>query len=299
MKTRNHLPKPPWLRVRVGQGLNFERMRGIIEKYSLHTVCEEALCPNLGHCWKGGHATIMILGDVCTRACKFCNVSHRTPKGVVDGSEPERVAAALAELDIKNVVLTSVTRDDLPDGGAGHWAETIRRVRAAVPKVTIEVLIPDFSGDKAALNLVIEANPDIIGHNLETVPSLYPVVRQQANFARSLAVLAYVHDAGIISKTALMLGLGETEQEVEDTMKKALDAGCDILFLGQYLQPTAYHIPVFKYVEPVEFDAFEKTAQNMAFGVVVSGPLVRSSYFSEEQERFVSSRTNRREVAAK
>lgn len=281
--------KPPWLRVRVGQGGDFLRVQGIIRDSNLHTVCEEALCPNLGECWQYGHATIMILGDHCTRSCGFCNVRFRK-HSEIDPDEPRRAADAVKKTGLREVVITSVTRDDLPDGGAGIWAETITRIHEAVPGVPVEVLIPDFSGAIDALELVLRAAPEILGHNLETVPSLYSKVRPLSDYGRSLAILRRSSGAGLITKTAIMLGLGETEAEVLALMKDARKAGVDILYIGQYLRPLQDNVPVERYVEPAEFDDLRRKALDLGFPVVVSAPLVRSSYRSDEQAKYVAAR---------
>jgi len=278
--------KPAWLRVRAGHGPGFARIGGILRDGSLHTVCEEALCPNRGECWEHGRATIMILGDRCTRGCAFCGVSSRNP-APVDRGEPERVAAAVREMGLRDVVITSVTRDDLPDGGAAAWAETIRAVRAAAPGVRVETLVPDFGGSAASLRLVLAAAPDILGHNMETVPALYPGIRAGADYARSLELLARAHAAGAVTKTSLMLGLGESRDEAAAVMRDARGAGCDIFFLGQYLRPSRQHAPVREYVDPAVFETLRAAGLAMGFAVVAAGPLVRSSYHSAEQDEFM------------
>jgi lipoic acid synthetase len=293
--TQQPTGKPDWLKVRLPHGPQHARLKSIIQKLDLHTVCEEALCPNQGRCWENGKATIMILGGVCTRDCRFCAVSPGQP-GPTDREEPERAAAAVRALGLRDVVITSVTRDDLADGGAAVWARTLRRIREAVPGATLEALVPDFAGSETSLDAVLDAGPDILGHNLETVPSLYARARPCADYTRSLALLANAHERGVITKTALMLGLGETSREVRTTMKDALKAGCDILYLGQYLQPTKAHLPVQRYVHPDEFDAHRKQGLDIGFKVVVSAPLVRSSYYSEEQAEYV--RVSRGESAS-
>lgn len=252
----------------------------------LHTVCEEALCPNQGHCWDRGHATFLILGDLCTRGCAFCNVTARKP-APPDPDEPRRVADAIGNLKLREIVLTSVTRDDLPDGGAAIWAETILTVRNAAPHATIEVLVPDFGGNEAAQNAVFAARPNVFGHNLETVPSLYAKVRSLADYRRSLELLRRATKANLLTKTALMLGIGESIEEVRVTMHDARDTGCSILFLGQYLQPSRKHHPVIRYVEPKEFDELRDAALAMGFAVVESAPLVRSSFHSDMQSALV------------
>ena len=284
--------KPAWLKVRLGQGDRVRRVREAVHGGALHTVCEEALCPNLGCCWEHGRATLMILGGVCSRSCRFCNVAHGSPASC-DREEPRRAAQAVAAMGLNEVVLTSVTRDDLPDGGASVWAETIRRIREAVPGIRVEVLIPDFGGSTDAVNVVLNAGPDIVGHNLETVRSLYAQVRPQADYEQSLGVLNWARSRGFVAKTGIMLGLGETEPEIEELMRDALGSGVEILSIGQYLRPTRGHLPVRRYVHPSEFEAYRWKGLRMGFGVVVSGPLVRSSLYSEEQAEYVRHNTAR------
>jgi lipoyl synthase len=281
--------KPEWLRVKLASGANFQRLHGVIHGKGLHTVCEEALCPNMGRCWDHGRATLMILGGVCTRSCRFCNVTPGSP-AACDEQEPWRCAEAVADMGLTDVVITSVTRDDLPDGGAAIWAETIRKVRERVPGITVEVLVPDFDGNEAALDLVIDARPEVFGHNLETVPSLYPVIRPQARYERSLAVLRRAAQAGRVVKSGIMLGLGETAAEVDQLMLEARTAGVDIFYIGQYLQPSSANAPVVRYVEPSEFDALGRRGREIGFGVVVSAPLVRSSFHSDDQAAYLQQR---------
>jgi lipoic acid synthetase len=264
-------------------------MASIVHSRHLHTVCEEALCPNVGRCWESGHATLMILGDRCSRQCAFCNVNSHKPLPP-DETEPARVADAVAAMGLRDIVLTSVTRDDLPDGGAGAWAATIAAIRARCPGLLIEVLVPDFGGQPAALTAVLNARPDIFGHNVETVPSLYRTVRPQADYARSLAVLRTATQASLITKTAVMLGMGEESGEVVATLRDIRETGCAILYLGQYLQPSRQHHPVTRYVTPEEFNALGKTATALGFDVVVSEPLARSSFHSDAQATFVRRR---------
>ena len=278
--------RPPWIRVRVGQDEVFEATRARLRGQRLHTVCEAAFCPNMGKCWKHGRATVLILGDRCTRRCRFCNVdkSRVLPP---DPDEPRRVAEAVRETGLREVVLTSVTRDDLPDGGAEHWARTVEAVHEAVPGILVEVLVPDFKGDPVAIDRVIRTRPAVFGHNLETVPRLYPDVRPQADYARSLAVLRRSAEAGLVTKTSVMLGLGETLEEVRRTIDDAYAAGCRIFYAGQYLQPSSRHLPVARYVTPEEFDAVKAYAESVGFGFVASAPLVRSSYHEEGQTAYV------------
>lgn len=288
--------KPDWLKVRIAGGSNCAKMERMIEEKGLNTVCREALCPNIGKCWEHGRATLMILGRACTRGCRFCSVGSVSPV-VPDVTEPERVAEAVRDMGLSSVVITSVTRDDLADGGAGIWAETIRRVRDMVPGVLIEALVPDFSGNLEAIKTVLDARPAILGHNIETVASLYNEVRPGADYGRSLNLLARAHDEGFITKTAIMLGLGETESEILDVMRDAVRVGVDIFFAGQYLQPTKAHVPVSRYVEPVEFEFYRKEGLKAGLNVVVSGPLVRSSYYSDEQDSFARERLHAHERA--
>jgi lipoic acid synthetase len=286
--------KPPWIRVKIGQNDTFLATKDRLRAHGLHTVCEEASCPNLGRCWSRGRATVLILGDRCTRGCRFCNVDKRAVLPP-DPDEPARVAAAVRETGLKEVVLTSVTRDDLPDGGAALWARAVEAVHAAVPGILVEVLVPDFGGDAAAVDTVIRARPEVFGHNLETVPRLYPQVRPQADYARSLAVLRQAAHAGLVVKTSLMLGLGETFEETVQTIRDARDAGCRIFYAGQYLQPSPRHLPVARYVEPAEFDRVRDEAVALGFGFVASAPLVRSSYHEEGQTAFVRTAPRDRE----
>jgi lipoic acid synthetase len=278
--------KPPWIRARAGQGGASAATRERLRRHGLHTVCEAAACPNQGVCWEAGRATVLILGDRCTRGCRFCNVDKR-PVSAPDPSEPARVAEAVRESGLREVVITSVTRDDLPDGGAALWAETVRRLRASAPDVLIEVLVPDFQGDAAALDAVIAARPDVFGHNLETVPRLYPDVRPQADYRRSLAVLSRAAAAGLIVKTSLMLGMGETADECAQTLSDARAAGCAIFYAGQYLQPSARHLPVTRFVTPEEFEDLQTDARRVGFAFAACAPLVRSSYHEAGQSTIV------------
>jgi lipoic acid synthetase len=280
--------KPAWLRAKVPGGAGYQRLRGIMDEHRLHTVCEEAGCPNMGECWARGVATIMILGDTCTRACGFCNVKTGRPAGV-DKDEPRRVAESLALMGLKHVVITSVNRDELKDGGAAIWAETIIRTREACPKMSIEVLIPDLEGNWPALQMIIDARPHIINHNLETVRRMYPAVRPSAKFDRSLELLRRVKEQGRVAKTGIMVGIGERDEEVLaliDDVQRATRAGddaCDILTIGQYLQPTRNHLPIDRWVTPEQFAAFKAEGLSRGFKVVESGPLVRSSYHADHQ----------------
>jgi lipoic acid synthetase len=252
-------------------------MRGL----ELHTVCEEAHCPNLGECWSRGTATFMILGDVCTRACGFCAVKTGLPGGPPDPDEPQRVADAAARLGLRHVVVTSVNRDDQPDGGAGIFATTVREVRTRVPGCTVEVLIPDFKGRWDALQVVLETRPDILNHNVETVPRLYRQARSGASFPRSLELLKRSKDAGLLTKSGVMVGLGEEWAEIEETIRAIRSSGTDVLTVGQYLRPSHQHLPVLRYYTPGEFEALRVFAVGLGFAHVESGPLVRSSYHAE------------------
>ncbi len=283
MNRKENTPRrPSWLKVRMPTGGQFAEVRKLVAQHHLHTVCESARCPNVGHCWSRRTATFMILGDVCTRNCRFCAVKTGKPTAV-DLDEPRRVAEAVRTLNLRYAVITSVTRDDLEDGGASIFAETIRQIRAAVPGCQVEVLIPDFKGSAAALRTVLDAKPDVLNHNLETVPRLYRQVRPQANYARSLQVLERARRAGFVTKSGLMLGLGESLDEVKEVMRDLRSVGCQILTLGQYLQPTRQHLPVARFVPPKEFDALRDYGLAIGFQHVASGPLVRSSFHADEQ----------------
>jgi lipoic acid synthetase len=274
--------KPEWLKARVPGGENYSRLKTLIDKSRLHTVCEEARCPNMGECWNSGTATFMILGDVCTRSCGFCAVKTGRPE-FLDKDEPRRVGEAVEIMKLRHAVITSVNRDELFDGGAQLFADTIREIRSRVPACRIEVLIPDFVGSEQALNIVLDAQPDILNHNTETVPRLYKTVRPQAHYNRSLELLFRAKQKGFLTKSGLMLGLGETIDEVIDTMSDLREVECDILTLGQYLQPTQSHLPVERYVRPEEFAMLKQRGLEMGFRYIESGPLVRSSYHAAEQ----------------
>jgi lipoic acid synthetase len=277
------LPKPDWLKVRAPGSPSYTRLKGLMRELNLHTVCEEAQCPNIGECWNHGTATFMILGDVCTRACSYCAVSHGRPNAV-DRDEPVRVADAIRTLDLDYVVITSVDRDDLEDGGASIFAETVRETRARLPHCRIEVLIPDFQGNEAALRAVLDARPDILNHNTETVPRLYRMARSGGRYARTLELLdrARRYAPDIPTKTGVMVGLGEEHDELLATFRDLRDAGCGILTIGQYLRPTAQHAPMVRYYHPDEFAGLKQAALDMGFVHVESGPLVRSSYHAHE-----------------
>ncbi len=277
------LRKPPWLRVRAPGSAGYVATRAIVKENGLVTVCEEAGCPNIGECWSVGHATMMIMGEVCTRACAFCNVATGLP-GPLDASEPERVARAVSQMGLSHVVITSVDRDDLADGGAAHFAAVIRAIRAAAPATTIEVLTPDFLRKGEAADLVIEARPDVFNHNLETVPRLYLSIRPGARYYQSLRLLERVktRDASMFTKSGLMVGLGEAKTEVMQVMDDMRVAGVDFLTIGQYLQPSRRHAAVERFVEPEEFAGLEAIARAKGFLMVSASPLTRSSHHAGE-----------------
>lgn len=273
--------KPDWLKVKFTVNNDFRDLQKIIKDHHLHTVCQSARCPNQSDCWQRRTATLMILGDTCTRNCRFCAVKSGKPQPV-DLNEPQKIGRAVKLMGLKYAVITSVTRDDLPDGGAAVWAETIREIRRQNPDCKIEVLIPDFRGDINALETVISATPDVLGHNLETVRVLYPIARPQADYAQSLRVIYESKKRGAVTKTGIMVGLGETAEQVSELMQDVLNAGCDILTLGQYLQPTKDHLPVVRYITPEEFKTYQDTGLSLGFRAVFSGPLVRSSFHAAE-----------------
>jgi len=274
--------RPEWLKVRLPMGPQYENLRRLMRAKSLHTVCEEAHCPNMAECWGAGTATFMILGDTCTRSCGFCAVKTGRP-GIVDLEEPERVGAAVAQMSLGHAVVTSVNRDELPDGGAGLFAATIREIRRQSPGTTVEVLIPDFVGDIAALDVVLAERPEILNHNVETVERLYPRVRPQARYPRSLEVLQRTKQRApdLVAKSGIMVGLGETRDEVLATMRDIAAQGTDVLTVGQYLRPSPVHLPIERYWTPDEFAGLRDEGMRMGFRHVESGPLVRSSYHAE------------------
>jgi lipoic acid synthetase len=280
---RSRLRKPPWLKRRIPAGATYREVHRILQSSTLHTVCQEAHCPNQGECFSQGTATFLILGDRCTRNCRFCAVAHG-PVGPPDIDEPRRVAEAVQSMGLRFVVVTSVTRDDLPDGGSGHFARTIREIRRRVPRARIEVLVPDFQGSDGALRTVVEARPDVINHNLETVPRLYPKVRPGADYHRSLQLLKQVREFSphIPTKSGLMVGLGESPEELRQALFDLLEVACRILTLGQYLQPSRDHLPVERFLPPEAFEQWREVALEMGFREVASGPFVRSSYRAGE-----------------
>jgi lipoic acid synthetase len=276
--------KPDWLKVRMPHGQGYERVRDIVRRTKLATVCEEARCPNIAECWGGGTATVMLMGEVCTRACRFCYVKVGAPLPL-DPEEPEHLAAAVKELGLEYIVVTSVNRDDRPDGGASHFAAAIRALKRESPRTTVEVLIPDFQGVERDLATVAEARPHVIAHNVETVERLTPTVRdRRAGYRQSLGVLRYLKDRPerLYTKSSIMLGLGEVEEELFQTFRDLREAGVDVLTLGQYLQPSQYHLRVARFVPPADFARYKQVADGMGFLYVAAGPLVRSSYRAAE-----------------
>ena len=277
------IPKPSWLKKRVPAGREYQKVLRLLREGHLHTVCEEAHCPNLGECFSSGTATFMILGDHCTRNCRFCAVQHGVPQPP-NKEEPQKVAEAVKAMGLRYSVITSVTRDDLPDGGAGHFAAVIGAVKERSPEAKVEVLIPDFQGSGKDLETVVAAAPHVLNHNLETVPRLYPDIRPQADYSQSLDLLRRAHGMNpeLVTKSGLMLGLGETHEEVIQALRDLRTAGCGLLTLGQYLAPSANHHPVAAYVSPESFQIWERTALEMGFEGVASGPFVRSSFHAGE-----------------
>jgi len=277
-------PKPDWLKVRAPGSENYRRLKGLMRDLGLHTVCEEANCPNIGECWNHGTATFMILGGTCTRSCGYCNVVHGTPQAA-NPAEPVNVASAIHAMALDYVVITSVDRDDLPDGGAGHFARTITETRARLPQCRIEVLIPDFKGDEQALRTVLEARPDVLNHNIETVPRLYRTARPGGRYERALQLLDRSRTIAptIPTKSGLMVGLGEEMEEVVATLGDLRAAGCQIVTIGQYLRPSLANLPMSRYWTPSEFAELKRIGLELGFGHVESGPLVRSSYHAHEQ----------------
>ena len=286
------VPKPEWLKVRAPGSENYHRLKGLMRGLGLHTVCEEANCPNIGECWHHGTATFMILGSTCTRSCGYCNVTHGTPQAP-DEQEPIKVASAIHALELSYVVVASVDRDDLPDFGASHFARTIRETRARIPACRLEVLIPDFQGDEAALRTVLGARPDVLSHNIETVPRLYRTARPGGRYPRALEVLHRSHEIApdIATKSGLMVGLGEEWDEVVATLQDLRAAGVNIVTIGQYLRPSLANLPMVRYYTPAEFAELKRIGLELGFGHVESGPLVRSSYHAHEQtEAFEASK---------
>jgi lipoic acid synthetase len=281
MEESTRIKKTKWLRVKLPSGENYRKVRGLVDQHNLHTICESGSCPNMGECWGEGTATFMILGNICTRSCGFCGVQTGKPDAV-DIYEPGKVANSVKIMGVKHAVITSVDRDDLKDGGSEIWAQTIRAIRQQSPGTTLETLIPDFAGNWENLQVLINAAPEIVSHNLETVRRLTKQVRIQAKYDRSLELLFRLKKGGMRTKSGVMLGLGETEEEVIETMQDLRAVQVDILTLGQYLQPTPKHLPVAAFIEPAQFDYYKKLGLEMGFRYVESGPLVRSSYHAEK-----------------
>ncbi len=275
---------PPWFKVRLQTGPDYQEIRRTMDRLKLHTICEEARCPNVWECWNARTATFLILGDICTRRCQYCSVATGRPHAV-DRDEPLRVAEAIQALDLRHAVITSVNRDELRDGGASIFSDTIGHIRRLIPSCTIEVLIPDFAGDEAALALVAAAKPDILNHNIETVRRLFPSIRAQGKYQRSIDLLARAKQMGMTTKSGLIVGMGETADEALDVMRDLRSVECDIMTIGQYLQPTKEHLPVARFYHPDEFAALKEEGLALGFRHVESGPLVRSSYHAEQQVR--------------
>ena len=275
------MKKPEWLKIRLRGNEHFAETKRIVESHCLHTICTSGKCPNMGECWSRGTATFMIAGEICTRSCRFCNTLTGKPLSL-DPREPGRVAESVRLMQLKHAVVTSVDRDDLPDLGAGHWAATIREIKAVNPGTSLEVLIPDFQGRLDLVDLVIDAHPEIISHNMETVRRISPTVRSAAKYETSLAVLRHIAERGVTAKTGIMVGLGETEEEVWELMDDVLNQGVRILTIGQYLQPSRKNIPVSEYIHPDQFAAYREKALEKGFRHVESAPLVRSSYHAEK-----------------
>jgi lipoic acid synthetase len=278
-------PKPEWLKVKAPTGENYTRIKGLLQDLKLATVCQEAKCPNMGECWSGGTATIMLMGDTCTRGCKFCNVKTGNPKGILDPLEPEKVGFSVSQMNLEYIVLTSVDRDDLPDQGAQHFARTVRTIRKLDPKVIVEILTPDFRGQTDLIEILVDSEPHVFAHNIETVRRLTPKVRDpRATYDQSLMVLkaAKTRNPKVYTKSSLMLGLGETGIEIMEALKDLRSVGCDVVTFGQYLQPSPRHLSVVDYITPEKFNEWQKKAESMGFLYVASGPLVRSSYRAGE-----------------
>jgi lipoic acid synthetase len=276
--------KPDWLKIKIPKGTNYSKLKGIVAGYGLNTICSSGQCPNMGECWGAGTATFMIAGQICTRSCKFCATESGRPLPL-DPEEPAKVAHSIKLMNLRHAVITSVDRDDLKDGGASHWAETIRQIKIQNPEITTEVLVPDFDGRKELIVLVADAGPDIISHNLETVERLTPLVRSRAKYATSLKVIENIASTGKVSKSGIMLGLGETRDEILRTMDDLVKCGCEIFTMGQYLQPTKKHLEVAEYIHPDEFLRLKEEGLKRGFRIVESAPLVRSSYHAEKHIR--------------
>ncbi|MBP6977565.1 MAG: lipoyl synthase [Bacteroidales bacterium] len=276
--------KPPWLKIKIPAGKQYVRVKDIVHQHKLHTICESGHCPNIADCWGRGTATFMILGDICTRSCKFCNVKTGRPLPA-DPDEPAQLAHTVRLMNLSHCVVTSVDRDDLPDGGAAAWAATIRAIKEVNPGITIEALIPDFDGEHGRIRQVIDSRPEVISHNLETVRRLTPLIRSRARYDVSLNVIQTIAESGIVAKSGIMAGLGETAEEVAETMDDLIAAGCTVLTIGQYLQPTRRHIPVAAYISPEQFANYRILGLQKGFSFVESSPLVRSSFQAEKHVR--------------
>jgi lipoic acid synthetase len=284
-----HIKRPPWLKVKISWGENYRRLKSLLADSDLHTVCQEANCPNINHCFENKTATFLILGNICTRGCRFCNIKRGTPFPV-DSDEPKRVTLAVKKLGLEYVVITSVTRDDLSDGGASLFSQTVQEIRNLVPDCKVELLIPDFLGSFESLKMVLDGKPDVLNHNLETVKRLYPEVRRGADYQRSLNLLSMAknYDQNLITKSGIMLGLGERWEEIVKLMRDLRNVSCDLLTIGQYLSPSKQHLPVLKYYHPDEFVELKRIGERMGFLHVESGPLVRSSYQAHKQMKNIS-----------
>lgn len=275
-----HKRKPHWLKTQLPQGANYRKVKSIVNEHDLHTICKSGMCPNMGECWNNGTATFMILGEICTRACKFCATISGKPLAV-DMNEPIKIARSIKLMGLKHAVITSVDRDDLSDFGAQHWADTIGMIKEMCPDVTMEVLIPDFQGRQDLVQIVIDAKPDVISHNLETVKRLTPATRSKADYATSLAVLAQISQSDAVAKSGIMVGIGEEEEEVLSLMDDLTSIGCEIMTIGQYLQPSAKHLEVYDYITPEVFEKYRLEGLSKGFRLVESAPLVRSSYHAQ------------------
>ena len=273
---------PPWFHVRLQAGPRYQELRQLVKRHGLHTICEEARCPNIWECWNNRTATFLILGDICTRRCHYCSVQTGRPLDL-DWTEPQRVAEAVQLLQLRHAVVTSVNRDDLPDGGSALFAETIRHIRNHTPDCTVEVLIPDFQGNRDSLRTITDVSPNILAHNIETIPRLFPTIRPQGKYRRSIDVLQWAKENGATTKSGLMVGLGESEEEIHAVLRDLRAAHCQMVTIGQYLQPSVSHAPVIRYYTPQEFEQLKQTADSLGFDRVESGPLVRSSYYAERQ----------------
>ncbi len=283
--------RPDWLKVKLPSGQNFSDVKNLMRSQRLNTVCEEAKCPNIGECWNRRTATFMILGDTCTRSCGFCNIKVGMPNEL-DLDEPRRVAESVEKLQLNHVVITSVNRDELVDGGASIFSETVRRIRNVMPKCTIEILIPDFKGEEIAFNKIMQNPPDILNHNMETVRRLYHAVRPQAKYDRSLQLITWFKSKGLLTKSGIMVGIGETKEEVIELMSDLRNAGCEVMTIGQYLQPTKNHLPVNRFVTPDEFDFYRIEGKKMGFKAIESSPLVRSSYHADAHAKLLEKSEN-------